>query len=451
MMNIFDDQRFLCKGMILVIVVGIAMRLFLGWILEYNNDITAWTTTMANLQAGGGLYSMAGYYYTPVWGYMLGSFGEFLGLIGVDTWAQVFTELLYTEDLTDEAAVTTVGFNMALTTFYLVGDILGAFAVYWLVKRVTGDVRKAKIGFAIYFLAIHLAMVGAVWGQFDTFSALMAILCICLLVRGNHFLAGMMFSTACLLKVFPAALILVLIIYIYRKGGNQWVRQLLMSIAGAAIMAGMLMLPLIMDGNMMDSMTFLTARAEGGSGDMSDLILKYSMLTIYPILGVFELILAWYYLKRYRCEDEDKGLLWFSLLAMLVLFLYPSTPQYILLLLPFVVVGMMVFDMQKAMAKPFILMVAGNVILMLTCLSMTTVTNVFYMGMISFEDWQALDEFVREPMIFGFSISRVLSVVGSAIQTAGVAWMTLVALNRMGAVQWVRERKQRKAAAQQDG
>lgn len=450
MMNIFDDQRFLCKGMILVIVVGIAMRLFLGWILEYNNDITAWTTTMANLQAGGGLYSMAGYYYTPVWGYMLGSFGEFLGLIGVDTWAQVFTELLYTEDLTDEAAVTTVGFNMALTIFYLVGDILGAFAVYWLVNRVTGDVRKAKIGFAIYFLAIHLAMVGAVWGQFDTFSALMAILCICLLVRGNHFLAGMMFSAACLLKVFPAALILVIIIYIYRKGGDQWVRQLLMSIAGAAIMAGMLMLPLIMDGNMMDSMTFLTARAEGGSGDMSDLILKYSMLTIYPILGVFELILAWYYLKRYRCEDEDKGLLWFSLLAMLVLFLYPSTPQYILLLLPFVVVGMMVFDMQKAMAKPFILMVAGNVILMLTCLSMTTVTNVFYMGMISFEDWQALDEFVREPMIFGFSISRVLSVVGSAIQTAGVGWMTLVALNRMGAVQWVRERKQRKAAAQQD-
>ncbi|MBQ3686069.1 MAG: DUF2029 domain-containing protein [Candidatus Methanomethylophilaceae archaeon] len=448
--NIFDDGKFLCKGVILVIIVGIAMRLFLGWILEYNNDITAWTMTICNLQAGGDLYSMAGYYYTPVWGYMLATFGEFMGLIGVDTWAQVFTELLYTEDLTDEAAVTTVGFNMALTVFYLVGDILGAFAVYWLVKRVTGDMRKAKIGFAIYFLAIHLAMVGAVWGQFDTFSALMAILCICLLVRGNHFLAGMMFSAACLLKVFPAALILVLIIYIYRKGGDQWVRQLLMSIAGAAIMAGMLMLPLIMDGNVMDSMTFLTARAEGGSGDMSDLILKYSMLTIYPILGVFELILAWYYLKRYRCEDEDKGLLWFSLLAMLVLFLYPSTPQYILLLLPFVVVGMMVFDMQKAMAKPFILMVVGNVILMLTCLSMTTVTNVFYMGMISFEDWQALDEFVRESMIFGFSISRVLSVVGSAIQTAGVAWMTLVALDSMGTFEWVRERKQRKAAAQQD-
>jgi len=260
-----------------------------------------------------------------------------------------------------------------------------------------------------------------------------------------------MFSAACLLKVFPAALILVLIIYIYRKGGDRWVRQLLMSVAGMAVMAVVIMLPLIMEGTVMDSLTFLIARAEGGSGDVGDLILKYSMLIIYPILGVFELILAWFYLKRYECEDEDKGLLWFSLMAMLLLFLYPSTPQYILLLLPFVVVGMMVFDMKRAMAKPFILMVAGNVILMLTCLSMTTVTNVFYMDMISFEDWQALDEFVRKPMILGLSISRVLAIVGSAIQTAGVGWMTLVALNRMGAIQWVRERKQRKAAAQQDG
>jgi len=451
MRNIFDDGKFLCKGMVLVIVVGIVMRLFLGWILEYNNDIIAWAMTMGNLQAGGDLYSMAGYYYTPVWGYMLGSFGEFLGLIGVDTWAQVFTEILYTEDLTDEAGVTTVGFNMALTLFYLVGDILGALAVYWLIKRVTDDMRKAKIGFAIYFLAIHLAMVGAVWGQFDTFSALMAILCICLLVRGNHFLAGMMFSAACLLKAFPAVLILVLIIYIYRKGGDMWVRQLLMAIAGAVIMAGVLMLPLIVGGTVMDSMTFLTARAEGGSGDVGDLILKYSMLTIYPVLGVFELILAWFYLKRYKTEDEDKGLLWFSLMAMLILFLYPSTPQYILLLLPFVVVGMMVFDLQKAMAKPFVLMVVGTVMMMLTCLSMTTVTNVFYMDMISFADWQGLDQFVREPMILGYSISRVLAVSGCVVQSAGVIWMNLIALDRMGTLQWVRERKQRKAAAQQDG
>jgi len=451
MMQIFDDQRFLCKGIVLVLVVGIALRLFLGWILEYNNDIIAWAMTMGNLQAGGDLYSMAGYYYTPVWGYMLGMFGEFLGLIGVDVWAQVFTELLYTEDLTDEAGVTTVGFNMALTVFYLVGDLLGAFAVYWLVKRVTGDMRKAKIGFAIYFLAIHLAMVGAVWGQFDTYSALMAILCICLLVRGNHFLAGMMFSAACLLKVFPAALILILIIYVYRKGGDLWVRQIIMCIAGAVIMAGVLMLPLVLGGTVMDSMTFLTARAEGGSGDVGDLILKYSMLTIYPVLGVFELLLAWYYLKRYRTEDEDRGLLWFSLVTMLILFLYPSTPQYILLLLPFVVVGMMVFDLQKAMKYPFILMVLGTVLMMLTSLSMTTVTDVFYMNLFSFEAWQELDEFVRQPLILGYSISRVFAVVGCAIQSAGVVWMTLIAADRMGTLQWVRERKQRKAAAQQDG
>ena len=445
---IFDDKKFLCKGIILVIVAGIAMRMVLGYLLEYNNDILAWALTMGNVQGGGGLYDMAGYFYPPVWGYILAVFGEFLGAIGVDTWGELFTELLYTEDMTDMASVTTPAYNMALTFMYLISDLLGAIAVYWLIKRITDDRIKAKIGFAIYFLVLHLAMVGAVWGQFDTFSALMAILCICLLIKGNDFLAGMLFSAAVLLKLFPAMLIFVIIIYLYRKGGDMWLRRLGSTAAGAAAMALVIIMPIVLEGNLMDSMTFITARAEGGSGSLIDLMLQYSMLIIYPIILVLELILAWFYLKRYD-GDEDRGLVWFSFVAVGILFLYPSTPQYVLLLLPFAIVAGITHE--NRIIRPLLVSSIGTIMMMLTALGMTTVTDVFYLDLFSFDAWVELYDLTQSPYILGYSFGRVMTVAGSFVQTMGTIWVLFVALDSMGTLDWMRERRNAKVQARSHG
>ena len=55
-MTFFNDTRMMCKGMLIVISVGLIARAALGYLLEFNNDVTAWTMTIGNFEAGAGLY-----------------------------------------------------------------------------------------------------------------------------------------------------------------------------------------------------------------------------------------------------------------------------------------------------------------------------------------------------------------------------------------------------------
>ena len=40
--------------------------------LAYTFDTNYWAIVTRNIQMGEGLYGLRGYYYTPVWGYILG-------------------------------------------------------------------------------------------------------------------------------------------------------------------------------------------------------------------------------------------------------------------------------------------------------------------------------------------------------------------------------------------
>ena len=209
---IFSDKRFFCKWMITILVIGFVMRAVLGYLSEYNNDVTAWTMTLSNIESGSGLYNEAGYYYPPVWGYILGTFSGFLGLFGVDSWADIFTDLLFVEDYED-AMVSTPAFNIALTVLLTIADLISSYAIYWIVMHLTGDMIKAKMGFSIYFILPHMIFQTAGYGQFDPISAMMTLLCVCLLLRGDDFLAGMMFVLAVLLKFFPVFLFFIFNFY----------------------------------------------------------------------------------------------------------------------------------------------------------------------------------------------------------------------------------------------
>ena len=70
------EKGFLCRTMILVIVVGIAIRLAVGALLTYNYDVYSWALIISNIQAGSGLYDVTGYNYPPVWGSYLALLGQ---------------------------------------------------------------------------------------------------------------------------------------------------------------------------------------------------------------------------------------------------------------------------------------------------------------------------------------------------------------------------------------
>ena len=415
--------------MALTLLVGIALRVVIGITLEYNNDVTAWTNTLANIESGNGLYNVAGYYYPPVWGYILASFSEVIGFLGIDQWSEIFTEILFVQDYNSEdAMVSTPVFNLALTVMYMFADLLGALAVYWLINHFTEDTVKAKIGFAVYFIGLNIIFVGALGGMFDSFSALMTLLCIILLIKRNDFLSGIMFSMAVLLKLFPVFIFFIVVAYLLKKEGRFINRRLALWAAGAGLALLVLYLPQILEGNLMDSLSFITARAGNAEGT-GNILLKYSSMLIYPVIAILEVFVAYRFLKR-DTYDIDRTFVWFVLISLAVVFIYPSTPQYILLMMPFLIVAAFVHE--SRLTRPLLLLIIGGAIFQTSSLPFDLLSITMFWDAMSLDAWNSLYDLFYSPLLGGFNLMNIWSVVGAIPQYLSVLMTLWIILEHGG-------------------
>ena len=102
------------KGLAIVIFIGVAIRLVLAPLLTYDYDIYHWGVILENIRTGNGLYGMAGYYYTPVWGYLLGTESLYLAPIeSLDAFGYRYEEMLPIEAgdaIGHSATITTTAF-----------------------------------------------------------------------------------------------------------------------------------------------------------------------------------------------------------------------------------------------------------------------------------------------------------------------------------------------------
>lgn len=415
--------------MALTLLVGIALRVVIGITLEYNNDVTAWTNTLANIESGNGLYNVAGYYYPPVWGYILASFSEVIGFLGIDQWSEIFTEILFVQDYNSEdAMVSTPVFNLALTVMYMFADLLGALAVYWLINHFTEDTVKAKIGFAVYFIGLNIILVGALGGMFDSFSALMTLLCIILLIKRNDFLSGVMFSMAVLLKLFPVFIFFIVVAYLLKKEGRFINRRLALWAAGAGLALLVLYLPQILEGNLMDSLSFITARAGNAEGT-GNILLKYSSMLIYPVIAILEVFAAYRFLKK-DTYDIDRTFVWFVLISLAVVFIYPSTPQYILLMMPFLIVAAFVHE--SRLTRPLLLLIIGGAIFQTSSLPFDLLSITMFWDAMSLDAWNSLYDLFYSPLLGGFNLMNIWSVVGAIPQYLSVLMTLWIILEHGG-------------------
>ena len=425
-MRFFDDGRFLCRGMLLVLACGIIVRLIVSVALQFNNDTAAWATTISNIEGGNGLYDVAGYYYPPVWGYILAAFAATIRTVGIGNLGDMFPEILFAGD-NDDAFLTSPGFDLTFGLMMLVVDLLGALALYWLIRTYTDDVVKAKIGFTLYFLAINIVFIGADGGMFDNISAFMTVLCVCLLVKGHDFLAGSMFAMAVLTKLFPVFLIFILVAYLFKKDRNQWIPRLVKSVSGAAVMVAILLLPIILSGNLMDSMTFVTSRA-GAVDNPVDVLLKYSSVSVYLVILVLEALIA----HRFTKKDEgevDRSFLWAVFVSVTVIFIYPGAPQYIVLMIPFLVMATVMYD--RGFFRHFVLLSIGSTVFMLSSIAMQLTTMTLYYEAIPFDAWVGFHHLMYDQM-YGIDLHMVWGGIGGTIQCLSVLWVLLLILKHEG-------------------
>lgn len=228
----------------------------------FHYDSEHWVYTIDSIESGNGIYGLNGFYYPPLYGYIL----SFLALMS-DMFGIPITGI----NPIDTDAPVVLGkfmyYHPAFSVIFKLIDALAAVAIgymiYVLVKDCTGREDTAyKSALIWYFCPIVIQMVG-VQGQFDVLAILTALMCIIALRKKSYFLAGALFATSVLIKVFFAPCIVALVLYIWlcEKDMKKTVRYTVYAAVGALLVTVLTYIPLVLDGTWQYSITFITDRA----------------------------------------------------------------------------------------------------------------------------------------------------------------------------------------------
>lgn len=415
-----NRNRFLVRNIILMVVIGLIARYVLGFLMTYNYDVHSWALIMENIESGNGLYGLAGYNYAPPWGYILGSISVVAGFVGVDVYGMIPTEALPLLDYTDwffTSYITSIEFNMLVKTILFMFDLIAGYMIWWIVSDRTGDRRKAEIAFGLWFLCPFVIAVSSVGGMFDSLSASLTMMCIVFVIRDRNLLAGIVLGIAALMKLFPAFLIFILIAYIFTKETNKVVavKKTILSAAGVMTSAGVLLLPQIITGDLSSCFAFLTSRATDNIGSGLGDIERYGTVTAYVVILIVSILLGIHFHKKEK-KNPDSRILIYILLNLTVVFLFPSTPQYMLLLAPFLIMQIVLVD--EHFKIPYMVLAIGTTMFALACNAVNLMSLAEFSGIISVDTVLWAIEWFQTPFI-GISGMRILYYGGAIIQYIG--------------------------------
>lgn len=439
-------KRSVRHPLFIVILIGLVIRLILMPLLTYAYDISFWATTIQNIMSGDGLYDLPGYYYSPVWGYILGAVGSVGNiLLGLPSMGGFFEEMLpsiglFENSYTATAIVTTVGFNVLMKTPLVIADVLVAWMLYSLVKEKTGDERKAAAGAALWFLCPIVIYASSVHATFDTFSVLFMFLSVMLLRKERYFLAGMSIAAATFTKLFPAYLAIIFAVYIaarYRGDRGAIFRNLAKEGAGILVVMLLMYAPMLLDGTFTESFFFITSRIGGvsaGTGDGLDLFSLLSSMgmrivilaQIIILTGISYLSIRMYTGGRDMNEEQlDDRLLLLALVTTALSLMWVPSPQYLLIIVPFLAYRIVVKD--RRLIIPWAIMTVGATLFALSTshfsvlLSLGAYTDVIDMGtVISLMESMYVS-------VLGMPLQQLLFIITGLIEGLGL-WMIFLCI-----------------------
>ena len=320
-----------------VIVAGTVIRLVLAGFSQCY-DVDYWALAIRNMRAGEGLYGLEGYFYSPVWGYVLGLSSAVQSLF-LDTGeiSLRVPEFLFTENIPGfrlSATISSPAFNYLVKFPLIISDIILTLLVYRLSERFLGKEKAARAAAMVFLCPIIIGVV-SFNGMPDTISAVFAVLTILLILEDRPFMAGMTFSIAVWTKFFPAFMIFCLVSYLYTRYRGEFAGRLLRSVLGFGVMSLIVFLPMILDGDVMRAFQFISDRSSAPSnGNILGLIEFSSRVLLY--IGIFAgSVLLGYFLHKSGKEDLDRKLVVYCFGAALLCMLYPPAPQYLVLMMSF--------------------------------------------------------------------------------------------------------------------
>ena len=412
-----------------ILVLGLAIR-FLMMFLAFSYDTNYWAVVTRNIQMGEGLYGVRGYYYTPVWGYVLGLTSMFdtfffdIGELGVRV-----MEFVGLEDapgtMPVSANATSFGFMFSYKMVLLVFDVILAYLMYWLIGDITKNRTKANAAFLLTFLCPSIFSVLTIFGMPDEISSTMVVLSIILLRRDHPFLAGSCYAVAILNKFFPIFIFFPLVAYAFSRCHDKkaGLKDVGLASAGTLLMVTIIMFPLILNGDIMSAFYFLTSRATVSSDPtLFDFLKSYGAILVTLVALAVSFILSVRSVKNDVADPLDRFMK-HSMISLAVMFLYPSNPQYMIIIFPFLIYC--ILTCSKSLLRSWGLLGFGGLVQSLSTLAMLLSSIAAYTTLVSPEFIVSAFRFMDGVLPVTYMV--IIGAIGTVLQYVGILLILYVA------------------------
>lgn len=292
---------FVRNPVVILIALGLGIRLVIAPFLTFDLDTHYWVQALALVDNDEGLYGSLGYFYTPVWGYVMSVMAGIGTLLGVTDYATLIPDVIgmVTGEFPVAPEITSPAFNVLMKIPIILADIACALLIRQIVIELIGDGRKATVAMALWLLCPLAIVESTMHVMFDSISAMMLLLAVLLAVRRRYFLAGASLSLGVLTKFFPMFFVFVLAAYVLRREGmgSNGFRRLLHAVCGAVAALVLLEIPAALSGQLSRSVFFIAERV-GLSEEFLDSVLTVRSLVI--LMAVVAVVYAAYRLLRSR-------------------------------------------------------------------------------------------------------------------------------------------------------
>ena len=295
-------SSFLKRPIVMVILIGLAIRLVVAPLITFSNDMAYWMLIVSTEEGGMGLYDTTSYHYTPPWGYVMAAVGAVCSLLGITDLGTFAEELLpYTGgEFVVLDAVPSIAFSFLIKIPLIIVDLLVALLLHRFVCSRTGDDRKAVVASALWFLSPLVIVESSMHVMFDNMAALAIIVCFLLLLDRRYALAGAAFSLSVLIKFFPVFLVFLLIALVLKREGvdRHGAACVGRAFVGAVAAFVLIEIPSILAGDFWQSLYFIISRlgfTVYGVGEIMTV-----PVIVAAVMALVALVAAIWYAERSR-------------------------------------------------------------------------------------------------------------------------------------------------------
>ncbi len=344
-----------------LLLLGIALRVCLSFFTSHPNDEEVWYIAAINMLSGqGSPYGTWYFSYPPVWAYISLPFVSAASLFSNPY-------LLYVRMSTDGIVVPVLAplFNFFIKLPIIIADVLVALVIFQFVGKVR-DMKAAREAFIFWFFNPLVIFSGAVVAQFDVFPALTSLLAFVFLFQRKYVWSGVSLSIAVMTKVYPVLLMPLFLAFLIKPDPDHMLKlkriinRLTFFVAGALAAGGLLLLPIILSDSFRYFFEGIFRRTNyvtsiGGPTPLDVLWLFvdanqwsneygrpqaiYATLSVLQLIGIALIII--YLLFRSRSRSPLESILEGHIYVLVLIYLTSTTvnPQYIIWIVPFLVLG----------------------------------------------------------------------------------------------------------------